>query len=166
MRMYKWLWISALMFLGASAALFYDYRNSMDGPSSFWGDASLVGIAGHPVHAECTRFSTPGGKGTIRKIFADPHVKFSYVYEGVAYQGLRYSRTRKYDLLTPDECDMVIQAFLNSQSVTIWVDPKNPSYSVLKTELPFPLIELSLMLIGGLVLAFAGYLQFAESRAQ
>jgi hypothetical protein len=167
MSTYKWLWISALMFFGASAASFCDYRNSIYGPSSFWDDASLVGVSARPIHAECRRFTAPGGyRGFGEQVLADPQLKFSYLYKGGEHLGVRYSRTRKYHSLKPDECSAMIQGFLASQSLTVWVDPKNPNYSVFKKDVPFPVIELSLLLIGGLVLAFAGFMKLANSRVQ
>lgn len=164
MRVYKWLWISALMFFGASAISLYDYRNSIDGPSNFWDAASLVGVSARPIHAECRPFTKLDAFKETGNL-ADPQVKFSYVYERIEFLGARYSRTHKYRAITASECKWEIQNFLASQSMTVWVDPKNPSYAVFKKDPPFPLIELSFLLTG-LVLAIVGCLTFAKSRMQ
>jgi hypothetical protein len=166
MSMYKWLGISALMFFGTAAAWLYDYSKSIEGPVSIWGDANLMAISGRPLQAECKKFSTLTGKFTFRKRFADPKVTFSYTYGGLEYLGERYSPTRKYDFYTAEECEELIRGFLKSQSVTIWVDPRNPSYAVLNPSLSLPWIGLSFMLIGGLVLVVAGGLKFFMRRAR
>lgn len=166
MSMYKWLWISALMFFGTAAAWLHDYSKSIEGPVSIWGDANLVAISGRPLQAECKKFSNPTGKFTFRRLLANPKVTFLYTYEGAEYQGVRYSPTQKYDTYSAEECEELIRGFLTSQSVTIWVDPRSPSYAVLNPSLTLPWIGLSFMLIGGLVLAVAGGLKFFMRRAQ
>jgi hypothetical protein len=164
MRLYKSLWISALMFFGASAVSLYDYANSVDGPSPPWDDDSLIGVSARPVSAECRRFKAEVSyKGLGRSAY--PQVKFAYMHDSMEYRSARYSRTHKYHSLTPNECDSVIQDFIKSQSMTVWMDPKNPSYAVFKKDLPLPLIEM-FFLLTGLALATAGYLQFAKSRKQ
>jgi hypothetical protein len=166
MKASHWLWISALLFFGASSAWLYDYRASIDAPIDFWGNSNLSEVSGRPLHAECKKFSSPGGRFARRELLADLKVKFSYMYDGVEYLGDRYSPTQRHDFHTSKECDELIRAFLNGQSVTIWVDPKNPSYAVLNPKLSLPWIGLSLMLAGGLVIAIAGGLKFFMRRAR
>ena len=161
MRVDIGLWISGLLFVGASAVSGYDYVKRIEGPVGLSGASNLISISGLPIAVNCKKYFS---KGTTGRLLAEPNVQYSYSINGVTLQSDRYSRMRKYETTTPEECDDFAKEFLKNRSVTVWIDPKNPSYAVLNPKLPFPWIEAFTALIGLLALFSAGYLQFARKR--
>jgi hypothetical protein len=161
-----WLWAAGFSFIAASAIPLHRYYKAIEGPVIDARDSALTAVAAKPIFANCTAVNPVRLKGAAGHRFADPQVKFSYVFEGVTYQSERYSRTNRYQLLTPQECEKFVQAFVGSQSVTAWVDPKNPRYAALQPMVPVPWLEYGLLLLGGLSCAGAAYLQFVRRKVQ
>jgi len=149
------------MLVGVSAVSWHDYVKRIEGPVSLFDASNLASVSGLPIAVDCKKYYSKGKTGTL---LAEPNVQYSYSFDGVAHQSDRYSRMRKYEIITPEECDEFSKEFLQNRSVTVWIDPKNPSYAVLNPKLPFPWIEALTALIGLLAFVIAGYLQFVKKR--
>ncbi|MBS7808253.1 hypothetical protein [Variovorax sp. PCZ-1] len=161
MRPHIGLLIAALLLSGVSVVSWVDYVKRIEGPVILRSDSNLTSIPGRSIAVDCRKYYS---KGTTGRLLAEPNVQYSYSFSGITHQGYRHSRTQKYQLMTPEECDEFAREFLKNRSVNVWIDPSNPSYAVLNPHLPFPWIEVFAALGGLLAFISSGYLKLAQSR--